>query len=76
MFDTFQQFGFEPSKFFVQLAIFIVAVWLAIRATIRAIQAYTGIEVPLWILISWLIPIIGPITTLLVIRSRRANVVS
>jgi hypothetical protein len=73
MLTIFQQFGVDPAKFYWQLSIFIVAALLAIRATIRAIHAYRGVELPLWILIAWLFPFVGPIMTLIVIHKHRSH---
>lgn len=41
-----------------------VSLVLAIIATRQIFNLYTGVEVPAWLIFIWIIPVIGPIVTL------------
>ncbi len=60
-----QSFGFTPSFFFIQAAIFLVWPVLAIIAIRRAAKFTSGAATPLWILLVFLVPIFGSITTII-----------
>lgn len=61
------QFGISWPLVFVQFfcLLFIVAAFiLAIRATMVFARTFRGALAPLWILLCWLLPVIGPIAAL------------
>ena len=43
---------------------------LNIFASLKAIRYTTGAAVPLWVIVIWVIPVIGAITALIAIRRR------
>lgn len=58
------QLGVSWQKVVIQLLFFLVivaAVILAMRATKVSIRTFRGAAAPLWILVCWLLPVIGPI---------------
>ena len=52
------------------LLVLAIPVWLSIRATLKAINTFEGAALPLWILVSWLFPIIGPIVCFYVAKKQ------
>lgn len=59
-----QSFGFTPFFFIIQIAILIVWVALTIAAIRRAVKFTSGAATPLWILLVFLVPFLGAITTI------------
>ena len=65
------QFGINWPLVVVQLLcllVMVAAVFLAIRATIVSARTFRGALAPLWILLCWLLPVIGPIAALVAAR--------
>jgi hypothetical protein len=65
------QFGISWPLVVVQLLCLLAilaAVILAIRATIFSARTFRGALAPLWILLCWLLPVIGPIAALVAAR--------
>ncbi len=61
------QFGISWPFILVQLLcllIILAAVILAIRATMVSARTFRGALAPLWILLCWLLPVIGPFAAL------------
>jgi len=58
----------QAASFMLMVAMLVV---LPVRATAASLKTYTGVELPLWILICWLLPVVGPVVTLSAIRVRR-----
>jgi hypothetical protein len=52
----------------VILFFLVACVILAIGATIVAARCFRGILAPVWILLCWLLPVIGPVAALLAAR--------
>jgi len=48
----------------INLLVLIAAILLAIRATLVSARSFRGALAPLWILLCWLLPIIGPVAAL------------
>jgi len=75
MSDMFHQFGISWPILLAQAVSFVMLIValivLPVRATFASLKAYTGVELPLWILICWLLPVVGPVVTLSAIRQRR-----
>jgi len=65
--EIFAQFGVRWPMLIVQminLLVLIAAILLAIRATLVSARSFRGALAPLWILLCWLLPIIGPVAAL------------
>ena len=64
--DLFSYFGVAPSKFLIQLFIFLVpTLW----ATVRVIQHRCGIHLAGWLFFIWFFPFIGSIAALIIVRA-------
>lgn len=50
------------------LLIAVIALALPIWATVRAVTGRSGVELVLWLILIWMVGIIGPIIALCVIR--------
>lgn len=60
-----EQFGVDPWKFVVQLAIYLVpAIW----ATWRVVARREGMSLVWWVLLIWFLPIMGPVLSLIAVR--------
>jgi len=62
------QFGITWPMIVVQvlwLLVILAAILLAIRATLVSARTFRGMLAPLWILLCWLLPIIGPVAALI-----------
>lgn len=59
-----QSYGFTSSFFFIQAAIFLVWLVLAIIAIRRAAKFTSGAATPLWILLVFAVPFLGAIATI------------
>ena len=60
--NQFFAVNFENSVALVALY-WLVVLALAIIATNQILSRYTGIEVPVWLILIWMLPVIGPILT-------------
>jgi fatty acid desaturase len=61
------QFGLTWPMIVVQvlwLLVILAAILLAIRATLVSVRTFRGALVPLWVLLCWLLPVIGPMAAL------------
>jgi uncharacterized membrane protein YhaH (DUF805 family) len=65
-----QSFGFTPLFFFIQAAILVLWIVLAVIAIRKAAKNTSGAATPLWILLVFLVPFLGAITTITCIRSQ------
>ena len=67
----FQQFGVDPWKFVIQLAIYLIpAIW----ATRRVVARREGVSLASWVLLIWFVPIVGPLLALIAVRGpKRSN---
>ena len=67
------ELGISWLKLALQLATFLLVVvlpvMLAIRATIVSVRVFRGILVPVWVVVCWLLPVIGPIAALLAAKN-------
>jgi hypothetical protein len=64
--DIFSSFGVDLHVFIIQsLIYFVPAIW----ATIRITRNRSGAAVLLWLLFVWLIPVVGPVVALIIIRN-------
>ena len=50
----------------IQFTLTILGLLLAILASIRACKIYDGVELPLWLILIWIIPFVGPILCFLI----------
>ncbi|MBM3847000.1 MAG: hypothetical protein FJ405_12035 [Verrucomicrobia bacterium] len=69
--DISSQFGVSWPLVIAQLFLLLLVVAgviLAIRATIVSARTFRGALAPLWILLCWLLPVIGPIAALIAAR--------
>ena len=69
--DISSQFGVSWPLVVAQLVFLlltIAAVILAIRATIVSARTFRGALAPIWILLCWFLPVIGPIAALVAAR--------
>ena len=63
--DFLSTFGVSLHKFVIQSVIFLVpAIWASIRVT----RNRSGTALPLWLLFIWIVPLVGAIITLIVVR--------
>jgi len=62
----FENFGVSPLKFAIQSVI-----WLfpAIWATLHVARNRSGTALPLWLMLVWFFPIIGPVLALIIVRN-------
>jgi len=66
MTDFLSTFGVNLHKFAIQSVIFLVpAIW----ASIRVARTRSGPALPLWLLFIWIVPLVGAIITLIVVRN-------
>lgn len=69
--DISSQFGVSWPQVVTQLVFLLFTlggVVLAIRATLVSARTFRGASAPLWILLCWLLPVIGPIAALVAAR--------
>lgn len=67
--EIFNNFGVDPLKFLLQLTIWFLILGVpAIMASRKVIATKQGIEVPLWLLFIWLVPLFGPYVTLYLVK--------
>ena len=70
--DIAETFGFSWWYFFAQivsLAVVVAAIGLPIAATIFCLRHHrSDTRLPLWLLLVWLVPIAGPLCTLIALR--------
>ena len=63
------ELGINWLELALQLAGFIVLgvlpLMLAIRATIVSVRVFSGFLLPVWVVVCWLLPVVGPIAALL-----------
>ena len=67
------QFGVTLPKLILQLILFIAFIALPIWATILSLRRFRGAAIPLWILLSWLLPFIGAIITIIAAYTRKPD---
>ncbi len=67
-----EQFGFNWWLLFTQVfsfALFLATIGLPLAATIHCLRYHrTNSSLPLWLLLTWLIPIVGPLCTFAALR--------
>jgi hypothetical protein len=71
--DIANQFGITWPRMLAQITFclaIVVALMLAIRATIVSARTFRGTLAILWILLCWLLPIIGPIAVLVAAKKQ------
>jgi hypothetical protein len=71
--DMLNQFGVTLPKLILQLMLFIAFIALPIWATILSLRRFRGAAIPLWILLSWLLPFIGAIITIIAACTRKPD---
>ena len=73
--NIFTPIGIWPRVFGQILGLLVIyaAVRLAIRATMVSARTFRGALAPLWILVCWLFPVIGPIAALVAARRHRQS---
>ena len=54
----------------INLLVILTAILLAIRATLVSARTFRGALAPLWILLCWLLPIIGPVAALIAAKKQ------
>jgi hypothetical protein len=64
----FQDFGISPGKFLIQTLIFLS---LAILATVRVLRCRPSRPVAFWMIVIWLVPVLGSIIALLLVWPER-----
>gem|GEM_PF-2127447 len=65
--DFFSRFGVDLHKFVFQAIVFLVpAIW----ATFRVVRNRTGSAVPLWLILVWFLPLVGPLLALIIVRQQ------
>lgn len=70
----FQQFGISPEKFFIQMLLYLS---LSVPATVRVLRSRRNRSVAFWMVIIWLVPVVGSIFALLLVwPERRAESLS
>jgi hypothetical protein len=71
-----QNFGIDWPHLMAQLLSFIiffgVPLILAIWATVVAARTFRGFLAPVWILLCWLLPVVGPIAALIAAKKQVA----
>ena len=50
------------------LLIVVLPLALAIWATVVSLRVFRGLQVPVWILVCWFLPVVGPIAALVTAR--------
>ena len=68
--DILNQFGVTLPELILQLILFIA---LPVWATVLSLRRFRGAAIPLWILLSWLLPFIGAIITIIAAYSRNPD---
>ena len=64
--DLLETFGVSPLKFAIQSVIWLLpAIW----ATIHVTRNRAGTALPLWLILVWFLPIIGPALALIIVRN-------
>jgi len=64
--ELLETFGVSPLKFAIQSVIWLLpAIW----ATIHVTRKRTGTALPLWLVLVWFLPIIGPALALIIVRN-------
>ncbi|PTX98188.1 hypothetical protein DB345_04970 [Spartobacteria bacterium LR76] len=66
----FQDFGINPGKFFIQM---LVVIGLSILATVRVLRCRANRSIAFWIIIVWLVPVLGSIFALLLVWPKRRS---
>jgi len=64
----FEDFGINPGKFFIQM---LVVLGLSMLATVRVLRCRPNRPVAFWILIIWLVPVLGSILALMLVWPQR-----
>jgi uncharacterized RDD family membrane protein YckC len=69
--DILTRFGVSWPLLLAQVVVFLLVVAafiLAIRATLLSARSFRGMRAPIWILICWILPVVGPIAALAAAR--------
>lgn len=63
--DLFSTFGISPLKVAIQSLIWLVpAIWASIHVT----RNRSGTSLPLWLILIWILPLIGAVLALIIVR--------
>jgi uncharacterized membrane protein YhaH (DUF805 family) len=68
----FEQFGVSLGPLLLQVLVFCAVVFTLIRAVRVTLSRGHGAEVPLWLLVEFFIPVLGPILALVYFSRQRA----
>ena len=71
LFESSTSFGILPILIWCLIALYF---YFCVRVTIAVVRNIRGIAAPLWVVVCWLIPLIGPVAASLAIRQKVATV--